>query len=326
MGSAHITMDTVSSLLLLLSSLAGAEDVVLVTGGITGHSSGWTSTASTEVLGTDCPTPALPSPRSSHITFLTADGLILTCGGRKETSEPDNSCLVLDPASQSWVSHSILPDEERKASGAVTLPSGVYIFGGMYSAQERSSIFLPTGANDWLAGPSLPTDLSTEGPACIVKLSEHRLLLVGAYDSAGDDIGNVVVEYDTQTEAWTRWPDLDPAADGPSCALVGSMLVVTGGFQYDTDTVVATTTVIDIETKESRKAGDMTLARGGHMMAVVKDKLLTFGGSPDEHTITSVVDVWDGKEEWEQYTQNLTMTRTDFGAVSVPVETVCITK
>ena len=66
--------------------------VVVLTGGNDGSS--WNSGAhdEVEILGS-CPgaaPPALPYARRAHVTALTADNLLLTCGG-----DADYSCVFL---------------------------------------------------------------------------------------------------------------------------------------------------------------------------------------------------------------------------------------
>ena len=78
-------------ILLLLGLVATAvstrqdDSVILLTGGwadatYDDYDAGLVL-SSTEVLGGSCPVPFLPLPLSGHSTLLTADGLILTCGG-----------------------------------------------------------------------------------------------------------------------------------------------------------------------------------------------------------------------------------------------------
>ena len=76
---------------------------VLMTGG---KDSGSNSIASVEFLGPGaCPVPALPEPRSGHVTFVTAGGAVTTCGGWLQSggSEPQTDCLVLVKETQAWM-------------------------------------------------------------------------------------------------------------------------------------------------------------------------------------------------------------------------------
>ena len=80
-------------ILLLLGLLATAastkqdSSVILLTGGWADATYDYDNDvglvlSSTEVLGDSCQVPSLPLPLHGHTTFLTADSLILTCGGR----------------------------------------------------------------------------------------------------------------------------------------------------------------------------------------------------------------------------------------------------
>ena len=58
-----------------------------------------------------------------------------------------------------WLPHSTM-DLPRSYSFTVTLPHGLYLLGGY--RMETSSSLLPTGSDQWLAGPTLPGSLSSD--------------------------------------------------------------------------------------------------------------------------------------------------------------------
>ena len=77
---------------------------VLLTGG---KDSGSNPLASVEFLGPgDCPVPTLPEPRSGHVSFITSDDFLATCGGWVQrtgrASEPQTDCIVLIKEEQAW--------------------------------------------------------------------------------------------------------------------------------------------------------------------------------------------------------------------------------
>ena len=145
--------------------------------------------------------PLSPFSRAGHVTTVTSDGLILTCGGQNYFS-----CLALDLSDSTWRNHSSL-DSLRHYSSHAVLPSGLYILGGFYSS---SSSFLPTGATTWEAGPSLP---GMTFDSCAVSISETKFLLIGGWLET-----TRVSEYDSETGSWETWPSLVQARAGHACA------------------------------------------------------------------------------------------------------------
>ena len=63
-----------------------------------GRGANFTSLPSVEFFGPqDCTVAALPEPRSGHVTFVTPDKRVATCGGwTGETRELSSGCLVLN--------------------------------------------------------------------------------------------------------------------------------------------------------------------------------------------------------------------------------------
>ena len=145
--------------------------------------------------------PPSPPSRAGHVTTVTSDGLILTCGGQNYFS-----CLALDLSDSTWRNHSSL-DSLRHYSSHAVLPSGLYILGGFYSS---SSSFLPTGATTWEAGPSLP---GMTFDSCAVAISETKFLLIGGWLET-----TRVSEYNSETGSWETWPSLVQARAGHACA------------------------------------------------------------------------------------------------------------
>ena len=66
----------------------------------------------------------------------------------------------------------------RFNGAAVSMPNGLYIFGGGYSAQLSNTFeFLPQGSNVWKLGSTRIPKGFTQG--CVVRISDHELLLIG---------------------------------------------------------------------------------------------------------------------------------------------------
>ena len=77
---------------------------VLLTGG---KDSGSNPLASVEFLGSEnCSVPTLPEPRSGHVSFITSDNRLASCGGwvqrNGRASEAQTDCIVLVKEEQTW--------------------------------------------------------------------------------------------------------------------------------------------------------------------------------------------------------------------------------
>ena len=80
---------------------------VLLTGG---WDSNLGSVATVEFFGpVDCFVPALPEPRSGHVTFVTGEGAVASCGGWTEGFHRSKQCVVLNVTEQQW-NHGVMGD------------------------------------------------------------------------------------------------------------------------------------------------------------------------------------------------------------------------
>ena len=133
---------------------------VLMTGGRDSTSS---PLASAEWFGSEtCYVPPLPEPRSGHVTFVTANKTIATCGGRTEATKlplgvhlpvqpvpASRQCLVLQPGEGGEWSQGVMGDlvlGEQRPPSCPTTGGGTCIFPyilGMYPAASRWPLTLP---------------------------------------------------------------------------------------------------------------------------------------------------------------------------------------
>ena len=304
-------------LLLHLVTLCSCHQVVLLTGG---SSDGSAYLSTTEVLTLEtnqesCISPALPSPRGGHVTALTTDNLLLTCGGQGNAGEDDLSCLVLDVTAGQWLPHSTL-DRPRLLSSSVITPHGLLLLGGQDN--KTTSSILQTGSTLWVPGPDIPgfgADLS-----CAVAISSSQFLLIGG---AGVSTGGQVLEYNWLTEEWTEWLQLEDSRFGHSCLKLGDTVVVTGGYSKSQDLV------LDLATKETRPGGVMQSgARRFFGTATLLDvnEVLAFGGLNDEGQTLNTVEELRREEDgeaWQEKEVFIETPRYSFGSVAAPRDSVC---
>ena len=301
--------------LLATSASAREDSVVLVTGGV---NSGGLYMSHVEVLGGSCPVADLPLPLNGHATVLTADGLVLTCGGMYEYDlyeyEYNLSCFVLDPDTNTWLLHSTL-DSPRHVSATVSLPSGIFLLAHNTHENDETSSYLATGSTQWVPGP--PLKRPTENP-CAVSISASKFLLIGGLPDT-----HAVEEYDTITRAWTSWPELTVGRYGHSCSVIGDTVIIAGGASEETFQTLLSTTILDISSRSQRPGGNLDAARIYFAIVNHEDKLLATGLGQDNqggHTQEwhSTEEVWTPREDLD-----MTRVRLWFGAVSAPRSAVC---
>jgi len=290
--------------LLLLASTSLAQETALITGGFNGFEG---AREGCELLNSGCAVPSFPvvsnetggtnrAGRSDHITHITEDGLILSCGGEAADGTDDFSCLSLDVAEGSWVLHSILPVPRLKST-SVALPGiGLFILGGF---KQLSSDLLLVGANEWEAGPTLPGTMDTVSyyGICSIVLTPTEFMVIGG-DGHSILGGTRVQAYSAETGEWEEWEDLNVDRWGHACTRLGDQVIVAGGvsplFQ-----IMSSTTVLDLNTREQREIGDMKGPRAWFGMATINGKVLAFGGmSPLKDSYSNILELDMETEEW----------------------------
>merc|ERR1719509_304038 len=282
--------------------------LVLLTGGWDGST---TYLSSTELYPGGCSPPALPEPRSWHITFLTpgSSPVVATCGGHIYGNRPPvASCLVLQGGQWRTGFMSDLP-EARIYAATVSTEAGTFLLGG--SPTTRSSAFLPADSMAWEEGPALPQAMQN-GP-CATQISPTSFLIL---------YGKTILEFDssvagpTSTAGWRpagTWPRLlTNRREWPGCAVVGRTLIIAGGRDgyRSGGTYHRTTETLDLDSRTISFGPSMASPRYGfHLVAVPGPRV-------------SVEELVDGA--WVE-AASLEARRSGYGAVAVPEGLVCET-
>ena len=318
--------------LLLLASSSLAQETALLTGGFNGYEGG---REGCELLNSACSVPSFPvvsnltggsnrADREDHITDITEDGLILSCGGEAGDGSDDLSCIFLDVTTGSWFPHSILTAVRLKATSVVLPSIGLFILGGF---KELSSELLPVGTKEWEAGPILPGTNETVDyyGICSIVLSPTEFMVIGG--NAGGIRGTPVQAYSAETGEWDIWEDLYIARWGHSCTRLGDQVVVAGGVSPMPFTILDSTTILDLNTRQQREVGKMLGARAWFGMATLDGKVLAFGGmSPLKDSYSSILELDIETEEWVQREDTMATAYgiSSFASVVVQQEDICL--
>ena len=272
-----------------------------------------------------CTTPSLPYNRAAPVTFATNAGLVATCGGF-DGSVAHRSCLVLEAGR--WRPDPRVPDlpQARASATSATLAmdGGVYIMGGWLT--ETSSLVLMPGASSWVEGPTLPGRGADS--ACTVTWGKSVILIGGKPEYTQ------VREYNTVKKMWeeeAKWPQLGgKGRQRHGCSVLGSQLVVTGGWDRD-GTTLDTTVTLDLRFGLGAawvEAGQLLTPRGGlalvAFVAAGKERLYAIGGVDGSDGGVVTVERWEEEiRRWTEEEERLPEARGWMGALAV-TETACI--
>ena len=199
------------------------------------------ATTSIETIIGNPSVPGLPEERWGHNAFILPNSELVVCGGKGQHHNValSRDCISLLSQSSSWTKHSDLKQPRIYAS-AVTMNSGnVFLLGGWYS--DLTSEVLLMGSSTWSQGPNLPDPLDS---ACALPLDNNTFVTIG-----GGRCHTTVSRYNIDAEEWDQtWPQLPEGRRGHSCARLGSILVVAGGFSFRTFQYTDSTLTINADT------------------------------------------------------------------------------
>ena len=233
---------------------------------------GWNGNAlkTTEIISqqSSCRSiPSLPISISYQPSLIhTSEGKILLCGGDNNLQK----CLELK--NNQWQEYNYLTNDRREAS-TVSMPGGVYIFGGDYDSRTTWE-WLPKGTNQWQSGNSSIPGGFWRG--CAVKINNYEILLIGGWRA-----WRRVLKFDITTEQFTSLGDvLNHGRSSHSCIRFKDDVIITGGWNSK---YLSSTEVIklhDLTTAQS--VGELFQARSSHGLVVVhfdnKETVLAVGG------------------------------------------------
>ena len=238
----------------------------------------------------------------------TSNDEILLCGGFRNKQK----CLELK--NNQWQEHSTLKNQRTFAS-AVSMPGGIYIFGGDLSITTWE--WLPSGTNQWQSGTTIiPGDRFEMG--CAVKINDKDILLIGGHLTYKQ-----VLKFNTNTKAFTNLGDvLNQERSDHACALYQDKVIITGGRRSDSSTEIIN--LNDLTTAYT--TGNFVQARYGHGLVVVhvdnKPTVLAVGGLGNG--ILDSIEMWNPTNEtWTMTSMKLTEPKSNFGILSLPTHLLC---
>lgn len=258
----------------------------------------------------------LPEPRQEHSTVAISDCKIAVVGGVTAVFNGTTQIgfattdlvHMYDIASNTWSTATPTPYKVNHANVA-THDGRIYLLGGLVDAQN------PPGPNfDWVASGeshvyNLTTDSwtelepmppGTERGSAIIAVHGEMIYLAGGMrglNSGYQDSAMVVTSFNTTSRKWQRLPAI--AANIPEGrqhgvgSVVGDILYVSGGRWFSQEAVRGEVFMLDLDNQGAGwkiSANHMPVPRGGLSGAVIRNRLITFGGEGNPNGDSGVFD------------------------------------
>ena len=135
--------------------------------------------------------------------------------------------------------------------------------------------------------------------------------------------------FSVETGEWELWSDLNQNIWGHSCTRLDNMVVIAGGVNL-AFSIIPTTVILDLETREERQVGDLLGARAWFGMATIDARVLAFGGmdplkQQSGDSLSDIQELDQDTLEWRMLEEGLAETRgiSSLGSAVVMVDQVC---
>ena len=296
----------------------------LIVGGayVTGSVFETTSEVVPSIANKNCRPPSMPLPTYwSPSLILTPNQEILLCGGKHH----GNTCMEMKQ--NNWEIHSKL-NEERNYAASVSMPNGVFIFGGTGSdglEPKNSWEWLPRNTKVWRKGGFLASVGFSQG--CAVKASDNEIVLIGGMYSKKTVVRyidfNLMVHLDNILKVG-RW--------GHSCVSFNDKIIVSGG--YNSDGYLRSVEVLEyigyrLLTFKLSSSFIEAKAYHGLLVAPIQNKLsvLALGGYDNitghDRELDSIEILDPTTFSWTLSNMKLSRPNQQFGYATVPTHLVC---
>ena len=242
-------------------------------------------------------------------------------------------CFVLK--NNSWKKHSTLL-KPRIFSCAVTMPSGIFVFGGIANPEvgfDRSQIAFNTPTTEFLPNNQFHWQMFHNycpypgSDAHAIAISDKEILITGGRynDWFAPKQTRIyalyrIMKFNIVNKIWTILGSLNHGRFEHASFLYKGKVILTGG-SISENTETDSTEILTLSTGIIRQGGNLNVGRSGHGMGILKikgiPKLVVFGGrSYETQTNTSIVEVWNDDTETWHIAEGVELSLCSFGYCS----------
>lgn len=256
--------------------------------------------------GNVCPKPAdLPEPMRGAIGAY-VNGKIIVCGVLG-----GSNCYVYSFATREWEKTVSWGSDRSDSASAVVDEATWWIAGGFGGSYLNDSLVYNGGT--FAPGPELPYAAYS---ACAVKVNETHVFLGGGFDGTEYISSAYLLEWATQ--AWTRLPDMKTGRRAHTCNVVGTDVVVVGGYDGED---LGTSEIFSL-TSNSWSLGPGVPTSSG-MLAFAKsaqspESFNIVGGFDGENYLDKIFEFDPETYTWKTTDKTLSAAREDHVVVAVP--------
>ena len=272
--------------------------------------------------------PDLPKHMCKHAMVITNDKELMVIGGFQEREDgfycaSRKNCYILKNGK--WILHSSY-QKYRMFITAITMPNGIYIFGGNTDGYGNICEFLPNGSQKWQFGPEIPNCEKFNGEG--VAISPTELVLIGG-------LGNEkrVMKFNIITNTFCDIGQLKIGRWNHRCAVFDNKIFVCGGLTMEvspndhrsscTKHLKATEVISLTNGFSSEILADFNLTRVAFGLGVLRqngvENLVAFGGSCKKSrnqysSHDDSIEMWNRqKRKWEMTSWKLSEPKWFFG-------------
>ena len=232
--------------------------------------------------------PDLPKNIDKHAMVITNDKELMVIGGFQESKDGTycasrKNCYILKDGK--WKYHSSYQTYKMSIT-AITMPNGIYIFGGDTKGFGSICEFLPNGSQKWQLCPEIPNCQEFNGEG--VAISSTELVLIGGFVNP-----KMVMKFNIITNTWSDIGQLKIGRIHHRCVVFDNKIFVCGGIMKEAvpndnrsfhyKHMKATEVISLTDGFSSEIVADFNLTRVAFGLGVLRqngvENLIAFGGS-----------------------------------------------
>ncbi|KAJ8413160.1 hypothetical protein AAFF_G00091560 [Aldrovandia affinis] len=231
--------------------------------------------------------PCQPLLQATQSTLRTSTAQVLLVGGGPEADHPEREVLTFNPQSRKFRSLTQLPHRIQHHCVCV-LGNFLFVLGGeMVEVDESEKVTARVVTGQvWRYDPRFESwevaaqmgERRVRFSCCVAEGVIHAIGGHGGSEGQKEVVLDSVETYDMQADCWRRGVALPLCVHGQACATHGTAIYISGGMHGDQQESSKEVYVLEFRGSQWEKRAPMSIARYGHQMATVRDRIYAFLG------------------------------------------------